>query len=55
MAKQKTEVIEKKKPTPKEEVKEVNACMKKKTYDEAVKELHKKILTMNIWGSKWIF
>jgi hypothetical protein len=35
--------------------------MKKKTYDEAVKELHKKILTMNIWVDKkenvfnWLF
>ena len=34
--------------------------MKKKTYDEAVKELHKKILTMNIWADKenvfnWLF
>jgi hypothetical protein len=29
-------------------MKESNVNMKKKTYDEAVKELHKKILAMNL-------
>jgi hypothetical protein len=48
MAKQKTETVEKKKLQPREELKENNANMKKRSYDEAVKELHKKILTMNI-------
>lgn len=37
MAKQKNETVEKKKPLPKEEIKENNVVMKKKTYDDAVK------------------